>query len=315
MRYLSNLLILLALIGCAETKTDLSGNTPLKINDFNAAFKNIDLPIRINDTNLVAFTDTIKIGRKALTQFLPDSVVDAIAPKLLKNASIFTLGKIEKETEYYLLLNNKDDKKQTVSVIAFSKKNVFLGYQILTQFDLIQKGSQFYGKTLLINKEPTFLIEENKLDPELGLTNEKKGWAYTEQGFRLIYLDANIKPEQKAILNPIDTLPTKNTFSGDYARDKKNFIALRDFGNANKYQFFLHFEKKEGTCVGELKGLLNFNKNQATYSEKGDPCTIQFTITGNVIKIKEDGNCGNHRNMTCYFNDSYDKKRKPKIKK
>ena len=315
MRYLRNLLILLALIGCAETKTDLSGNTPLKINDFNAAFKNIELPIRINDTNLVAFTDTIKIGRKALAQFLPDSVVDAIAPKLIKNSSIFTVGKIEKETEYYLLLNNKDTKKQTVSVIAFSKKNVFLGYQILTQFDLTQKGSQFYGKTLLINKEPTFLIEENKLDPEQGLTNEKKGWAYTEQGFRLIYLDANIKPEQKAILNPIDTLPTVNTFSGDYARDKKNFISLRDFGNANKYQFFLHFEKKDGTCVGELKGLLNFNKNQATYSEKGDPCTIQFTITGNVIKIKEDGNCGNHRNMTCYFNDSYDKKRKAKSKK
>jgi hypothetical protein len=315
MRYLSNLLILVALIGCAETKTDLSGNTPLKINDFNAAFKNIELPIRINDTNLVSFTDTIKIGRKALEQFLPDSVVDAIAPKLVKNASIFTVGKIEKETEYYLLLNNKDTKKQTVSVIAFSKKNVFLGYQILTQFDLTQKGSQFYGKTLLINKEPTFLIEENKLDPEQGLTNEKKGWAYTEQGFRLIYLDANIKPDQKAILNPIDTLPTVNTLSGDYARDKKNFISLRDFGNANKYQFFLHFEKKEGTCVGELKGLLNFNKNQATYSEKGDPCTIQFTITGNVIKIKEDGNCGNHRNMTCYFNDSYDKKRKPKSKK
>jgi len=315
MRYLRNLLILLALIGCAETKTDLSGNTPLKINDFNAAFKNIELPIRINDTNLVAFTDTIKIGRKALAQFLPDSVVNAIAPKLVKNASIFTVGKIEKETEYYLLLNNKDAKKQTVSVIAFSKKNVFLGYQILTQFDLTQKGSQFYGKTLLINKEPTFLIEENKLDPEQGLTNEKKGWAYTEQGFKLIYLDANIKPEQKAILNPIDTLPTVNTFSGDYARDKKNFISLRDFGNANKYQFFLHFEKKDGTCVGELKGLLNFTKNQATYSEKGDPCTIQFTITGNVIKIKEDGNCGNHRNMTCYFNDSYDKKRKPKSKK
>jgi hypothetical protein len=315
MRYLSNLLILLALIGCAETKTDLSGNTPLKINDFNAAFKNIDLPIRINDTNLVAFTDTVEIGRKALAQFLPDSVVDAIAPKVLKNASIFTVGKIEKETEYYLLLNNKDAKKQTVSVITFSKKNVFLGYQILTQFDLTQKGSQFYGKTLLINKEPTFLIEENKLDPEQGLTHEKKGWAYTEQGFRLIYLDANIKPAQKAILNPIDTLPTLNTYSGDYARDKKNFISLRDFGDANKYQFFLHFEKKEGSCVGELKGLLNFNKNQATYSEKGDPCTIQFTITGNIIKIKEDGNCGNHRNMTCYFNDSYDKKRKPKSKK
>ena len=71
MRYLSNLLVLLAFIGCAETKTDLSGNTPLKINDFNAAFKQIDLPIRINDTNLTNYTDTSEIGRKALEQFLP----------------------------------------------------------------------------------------------------------------------------------------------------------------------------------------------------------------------------------------------------
>lgn len=315
MRHLSYLLILLALIGCSETKTDLSGNTPLKINDFNAAFKAVELPLRINDTNLASLTDTLEIGKKALKQFLPDSVVEDIIPTTQKNTKLYPIGKIEKESEYYLLLNNIATKKQSVSVITFSKKNIFLGHKILTDFDLTHKGSQFYGKTLLINKEPTFLVEENKLDPENGLTFEKKGWAYTDQRFRLIYIDASIKPSQKAILNPIDTLPTNNTLSGDYARDKKNFISLRDFGNPNKYQFFLHFEKKEGTCVGELKGVLNFNKNQATYSEKGDPCTIQFTINGNIIKIKEDGNCGNHRNMTCYFNDSYDKKRKPKAKK
>ncbi len=315
MRQLSCLLILLALIGCTENKTDLSGDTPLKINDFNKAFKSIELPLRLNDTNLATITDTIKIGKNALKQFVPDSVLDAIVSNKSKNAILFPIGKIEKESEYYLLINKREAKSQEVAVITFSKKNVFLGFKVLTQFDLTHTGSQFDGKTLLINKEPTFLVEENKLDQEQGLPNEKKGWAYTEDGFRLIYFDTNIKPEQKAILNPIDTLPTDNTYSGDYARDKKNFISLRDFGNPNKYQFFMHFEKKEGTCVGELKGLLNFNKNQATYSEKGDPCTIQFTITGNIIKIKEDGNCGNHRNMTCYFNDSYDKKRKPKAKK
>ena len=112
---------------------------------------NIELPIRMNDTNLVTFTDTLEIGRKALAQFLPDSVVEAIVPKQIKNASLFTIGRIEKETEYYLLLNHQDAKKQTVSVLTFSKKNIFLDYKILTQFDLIHKGSQFYGKSLLIN--------------------------------------------------------------------------------------------------------------------------------------------------------------------
>ena len=110
-------------------------------------------------------------------------------------------------------------------------------------------------------------------------------------------------------------MPMNYTFSGDYARDAKNFISIRDYSTAGKYQFFLHFEKKDGSCVGELKGLLTFAKNKATYTEKGDPCIIHFTIQSNVISIKEDGNCGNHRNMTCYFNDSYDKKRKAKKKK
>ena len=72
-------------------------------------------------------------------------------------------------------------------------------------------------------------------------------------------------------------------------------------------------KEKEVTITKQL--LLSFTKNKATFAEKGDPCIINFTIQGNVINIKEDGNCGNHRNMTCYFNDSYDKKRMPKKKK
>ena len=203
-----------------------------------------------------------------------------------------------------------------IAVVVFSKKNAYLDYKIITNFLNEHKGSRHYGKSVSINKEPTFLVEENKMDDENVLVYEKNGWAYTDNHFRLIYFDSNKKPESKSIINPIDTLATNNMYSGDYARDNKNFISLRDFtGVANKYQFFLHFEKKEGTCIGELKGLLNFNKNQATYTEKGDPCIIHFTIIGQIIKIKEDGNCGNHRNMTCYFNDSYDKKRKPKKKK
>ena len=214
-----------------------------------------------------------------------------------------------------MLLNVHQQNKQALAVLVFSKKNKFLGYKILTEFDIVHKGSNLYGKTLTINKEPSFLVEERKLGNDNALTYEKKGWAYTDNAVRLIYFDSNNKLETKTVLNPIDTLAMNNTLSGDYARDGKNFISLRDYNNPNKYQFFMHFEKKEGTCVGELKGLLTFNKNQATYNEKGDPCIIHFTITGNVIKIKEDGNCGNHRNMTCYFNDAYDKKRKAKKKK
>jgi len=310
------LAVLCCVMACSEKKTDFSGNTPLKINDFNKVFKTVELPISISDSNLSKLRDTIEIGAKALGQFVPDSVVENIIPAKDQKAILYPLLKIEKEAEYYLMLNVHRPTKDEIAVVVFSKKNVYLDYKIITSFLVEQKGSRHYGKSVSINKEPTFLVEENKMDEENVLVYEKNGWAFTENHFRLIYFDSNKKPESKTIINPLDTLATNYVYSGDYARDAKNFISLRDFtGVANKYQFFMHFEKKEGTCVGELKGLLNFNKNQATYTEKGDPCIIHFTISGQIIKIKEDGNCGNHRNMTCYFNDSYDKKRKPKKKK
>ncbi len=315
MRKLCVFIALLSAMACSETTTDLSGNTPLKINDFNKAFKTVTLPINLSDSNLARYTDSTEIGRKALVQFVPDSIVEEIVSIKDNNTIIYPVLKIEKEEEYYLLLNVHQKNKQAIAVLVFSKKNKYLAFKLLTEFDSIHKGSQLYGKNLSINKEPSFLVEERKLGSDNALTYEKKGWAYTDNAVRLIYFDSNNKPESKTVLNPIDTLGMKNPLSGDYTRDAKNFISLRDYNNTNKYQFFLHFEKKEGTCIGELKGLLTFDKNQATYNEKGDPCIIHFTINGNVIKIKEDGNCGNHRNMTCYFNDAYDKKRKAKKKK
>jgi len=303
------------IIACSEKKPDLTGNTPLTINDFNKVFKAASLPISISDSNLHKFTDTLIIGRKALAQFVPDSIVENIVGIKDKKAFLHPIIRIEKEEEYYLLLNVSHPKKQEIAVVVFSKKNKFLDYKVITEFNEENHSSKLYGKNLNINREPSFLVEENKLAEDNSLTYEKKGWAYTDSSFRLIYFDSNKKPETKKVLNPLDTMSMNNTYSGDYARDGKNFISIRDYAVQNKYQFFLHFEKQNGSCTGELKGILNFTKNQATYSEKGDPCIIHFTIEGNVINIKEDGNCGNHRNMTCYFNDSYDKKRKVKKKK
>jgi hypothetical protein len=315
MRNVYYILLCCLILACAEKKTDLTGNTPLTINDFNKVFKAASLPISISDSNLKRYTDTLVIGRKALAQFIPDSVVENIISTKDKKVFLHPFIRIEKEEEYYLLLNVIHPKKQEIAVVVFSKKNKFLDYKIITAFNEGNENSKIYGKNLNINREPSFLVEENKLEEDNSLTYEKKGWAYTDSSFRLIYFDSNKKPVSKKVLNPLDSMPMNYTYSGDYARDAKNFISIRDYSTAGKYQFFLHFEKKEGSCVGELKGLLTFTKNQATFSEKGDPCIIHFTIQGNTINIKEDGNCGNHRNMTCYFNDNYDKKRKPKKKK
>jgi hypothetical protein len=304
------------LVACGEEKIDLSGNTPIKVNDFNKIFKPANLPLTIADTSLKRITDTIKIERKALAQFVPDSIIEHfIDTKSKKKAIIHPYLKIEEDGDYYLLLNIKYPKKNELVALVFDKKNKFLDYKSITEFDEQNSTTKKYEKVLNINREPSFLVEESYLSNQGLATFEKKGWAFTEGSFRLIYFDSNKKPENAVIINPIDTISSKNTYSGNYGNDAKNFISLRDNGAPNKYQFFIHFEKKEGTCTGELKGILQFNKNMATFSEKGDACIVNFAINGNNISIKEDGNCGNHRGMTCYFNDNYNRIRKPKKKK
>ena len=95
---------LVLLFSCGEKKTDLTGNTPLKINDFNKAFKLAALPVTITDTNLAKYTDTVQIGRKALVQFIPDSIVEQIIASKDKKAILHPILKIEKVK----LLSNKE---------------------------------------------------------------------------------------------------------------------------------------------------------------------------------------------------------------
>lgn len=309
-------LLLIGLIcfvyACGDKPTDLSGDAPIKINDLVKVFNDAKLPVNLSDTSITKYKDSIEIGRKALSQIVPDITLEKIIASKNKKATIHPLFKIEKETEYYLLIKIKQSKKEEIGILVFNKENKFLDYKSIIEFNK-DKGSN-NEKSLYINNEPSFLLEENKYNKNNVLVNEKKAWAFSEGVFKLIYFDNVIKLENKNIINPIDTLPSNNVFSGDFESNSKNFITIRDNGASDKYQFFLHTEKTEG-CVGELKGMLQFKNNVANFSEKGDACHIQFTIQGNNISIKEDGNCGNHRGLNCSFDENFNRKKRIKRKK
>lgn len=299
------------LFACKEEPADLSGDGPIKINDLVKVFNPATLPINISDTSLKKFKDSVVIGRKALSQIVPDTILEKIVPAKNKKTTIHPLFKIDKETEYYLLIKIKQPKKEEIGILVFNKENKFLDFKSIIEFT----NNNNEGKSLYINNEPSFLLEEMKYNKDNVLIKEKKAWAFSDSVFQIIYFDNNEKLVNKSIINPIDTLPSMNEFSGNYENDSKNFISLRDNGANNKYQFFLHTEKLDGTCIGELKGILDFKKNVATFSEKADACHIQFTITGNNISIKEDGNCGNHRGIKCSFDEQFTRKKRVKKKK
>ena len=82
------------------------------------------------------------------------------------------------------------------------------------------------------------------------------------------------------------------------------------------YLFFIHFEKNNADCIGELKGTLTLSSTTAgQFTQNGDPCIIDFSFSGNSVSLKEQGTCGNHRGIKCLFDDSFTRKKPSKSKK
>ncbi len=306
------ILFLLFLGACKEKKPDLSGDTPLAINDFVAVFPKLTPPYSVADTNLYKAGDTVTIGTKAFLQFFPDSTLTAIFGKNRK-LTIHPIGLMEKENEQYLLVKFNHKKDYRLGVFVMDKKNNFLASK-----EILRTGyNDDYIHTVSINREPTFLMSKEKMGKNNALQFSRSGWVYNNAGvFMVVINDSNEDPKKIGIINPIDTFPRKNKFSGDYVQDKRNFLSVRDTKKPNTYEFFIHFEKNEGACTGELKGELKFsNINTAQFKQNGDPCVIDFRFEGNEVTLKETGSCGNHRGIKCFFNDSFRKKKEPKTPK
>jgi len=309
-------IILLSLfigVGCKSDPIDLSGKTTVKEKDFLAAFKPMSLPFSVADTNIDAKADTLVIGKEVFLQFYPDSAFSNIMGKT-KIYTIHPIGLIDKEKEKYLLFIIKENKKRKrLVVLVANEKNQFLASkELLNNFE----GTE-YHRSLSINKEPTFLISREKMGKANDILFTRAGWVYNDAGFFMVVInDSNEDPTKTAVINPLDTLPKLNKYSGDYIKDKNNYVSIRDGKDQNTYLFFILFEKSNGACKGELKGEFKLIKPaEGLYSKNGDPCLIDFTFNSNQLKIKEQGSCGNHRGIKCFFDDRYTKKREPRKKK
>jgi len=298
-------------VSCHE-KASLSGNEHVEIEDFMNAFKKISLPWRIADTSLTKSADTTNISLAVLTQFIPDSVLENDFGKNASKLSIYPVGKFEKENEIYLLVNFVLNKKTTLETFVLNKQNKYLAH-----LQLLKQGGNDDGyiHNVSITSEPTFIIGREKINKQNQLAYTRNGFAYinSSNNFIQVVNDSNEDTKRlREIFNPIDTFQRKNKLSGDYAQDKRNFISVRDGSNTSKYIFFIHFEKDDN-CTGELKGEMTMrDATHGYYKQSGDPCVINFSFGSKSITVKEEGNCGNHRGIKCFFDDTYKRKKETK---
>jgi hypothetical protein len=304
--------IALVLFAACGSGTD-AAEEEVAVEDFLEYFPEVKLPYNIADTTLLRkHSDSLAVQNAVFTRFIPDSILQKSFGKTAK-PKLFPLGKAkEKGRETYLFFKAVQGNRRVGYIACFDKSNEFM-----TALPIVRTGyetsTQAYGG--LDRKFQVTSYRERKSGDETAF--KRNVYVYNDQSkdFTLILTEPN-EEIIDVIINPIDTLAKRSKHSGDYIRDKKNFVSIRDGRSDSEFQFFIHFEKDKGTCNGELKGTARFvSAKTAQYKEITNPCALDFNFTTTAVVIKETAGCGAYRDIKCFFDATYPKKREPKPKK
>lgn len=313
-------LLLLALLvlteGCKKKKkTSLSGEEPVTVKDFMEFFQPMKLPFYYADSNLRKTrkeNDSLLISYKVFTHIVPDTVISKVYGKGAK-PNIYAMGKADGPAkEKYLLVKTIAGDKRAVLLLAFDKRDSFITALTALRPDLDASTNQSLtlDKRLSITKT---MLRKNR-DGTMSEGKDVYALNPDSKSFYLVMTDAlDDKPTE--LINPIDTLSRKYKWSADYVNGKMNLVSIRDGKRNNKLFFFIHFEKNNGECTGELKGDADIiTPNTAEYRKDGDPCKLRFIFTSSSVTLKEEGGCGSYRPLKCSFDGSFARKKEVKPK-
>ena len=314
-RYLACLLVVsYFLTGCGgnKKKPSLSGTDEVTMSDFIESFALIDPPYELKDSALnKKENDSLLIANKIFTQFVPDSVLAKVFGKNAK-PKIYTGKRIDEDEVSYLFAKAITADKKAMLVLSFDKKTQFKAFLPL----LIQDANAATLQVSGVNRKFEFYESVLMKKPDGSTAEGKEVYIYSSDAeqFLLIAKDA-LDDKIREVINPIDTLQKKNKFSADYIKDKMNIVSIRDDSKAGKMNFFIHVDRNNGECTGELKGVASFTSaNTAVYKQPGDACSLQFTFSSSSVSLKEVDACGAHRGVKCSFDGSYPRKKEAKPK-
>lgn len=308
--YLYLFIFWIAIAACKSKKPSLSGEDPVDITDFIEFFPEQKAPITVSDTSFNhKSNDSLKIAYKIFTQFVPDSILTPIFGKT--QPAIYPMGRINSD-ETYLFAKAITPAKKVSLVIAFDKKEKYLATMPMLILDANAQTQQVstLDKKLVITKN----ISRKNADGSVGTGSDVYALSKDAGDFMLIMTDP-LDDKVAELINPLDTFSRKQKYAADYGSGKMNLVSFRDGRRADRMSFFLHIEKNNGECTGELKGeAIMRTPTQAVYREAGDPCAIQFNFTSSSVVIKEIEGCGSRRGLRCSFDGVYPRKKDSKPK-
>jgi len=303
---------LLALAACREKKAiTLSGDEPVEVSDFIAFFEPVSLPFQAGDTILgKKDNDSLRISTANFNRYIPDSMRNKWFGKQSK-PKVYAMGKAAvSNAETYLFVKTVHAGKKSIIVLAFDKDQQFRDGLVALQPDKDAGTTQAFS----MDRRHTVTKSVQRKNKDGTISDGKDVyWFNPENGHFMLIMTEALDEKVTELINPVDTLPRKHKYAADYGSGKMNLVSIRDGRRAGRIRFFIHIEKNNGACSGELKGEAFFRKpHLAEYREAGDPCVLQFIFTNGAVTLKELEGCGARRGLECSFNGSYPKKRTPK---
>ena len=291
-----------------KKKPSLSGDDPVEVADFIYLFQPVKLSYQFSDTVLTKKEkDSLLISYKIFTQFVPDSVLSLVYGKTGK-PKIYPLGKVEvPDAETYLFVKTVTTDKKAVFILSFDNKQQFTAAMTALRPDNNTATTQ----SLVMDKKYTITKMMTLKNKDGSISEGKDAYVLNAEtgNFMLIMTDA-LNDKVTELINPIDTLPRKNKFSADYTNGKMNMVSVRDGRKSDRISFFIHFEKNNGGCTGELKGEALFKSpTTAEYREDGDPCVLKFIFHSTSVTLKEEQGCGSRRGLKCAFDGRFARKK------
>jgi hypothetical protein len=303
----------LLLYSCKSKKVSLAvDDDKVNISDFLEYFQPLKLPYGVTDTILRRKEpETAVINYSLFIRLVPDTILLHLFGKTA-HPKLYAIGKIRvPDAESYLFVKAVTKDRKALYVLCFDKKDHLGGARPVLYSDNEPGVS---SRVDMDNKYTLTLLHQRKTAGGQ-VVYHKDAYVFNEDtGLLLILTESNeTKNKIPPVYNPIDTLARKHKFSGDYAQDKRNVVAIRDGRDPSRFLFFIHFEKEDGTCNGELKGEAKFvSPGIARYRSYSDPCAIEFSFGSDGVSVKETGGCGVHRDIKCFFEGYYERRKTPK---
>ena len=112
------------------------------------------------------------------------------------------------------------------------------------------------SQTASMDGKYTIFLNRQRKKADGSTVYHRSAYAYNNAGVYTVLLNESNEDVAATadLVNPLDTFSRKHKYAGDYIKDKRNMIAVRDGKDARTMRFYVHFEKDNNTCRGEVRG-------------------------------------------------------------